>query len=132
MVPFGGVHGHCWLVVLQASVIRGVAAFMVIQPEPMVSTAPDEEISASETVIEGRSLGRIAWTRLKRDKVAMAGGIFVILLILMAILAPLIVKLLGHPPNLYNQDPKLLDPNTGNMPRGSFGGVSGDHLFGLE
>ena len=42
--------------------------------------------------IEGRSLGQIAWTRLKRDKVAMAGGVVVILLILVAIFAPLIVR----------------------------------------
>ena len=40
--------------------------------------------------IEGRSLGRIAWTRLKRDKVAMTGGGVVIFLVLVAIFAPLI------------------------------------------
>ena len=46
--------------------------------------------------------------RLRRDKVALAGGVVVLLLILVAIFAPLIVKLLGHPPNEFHQD--LIDP----------------------
>jgi peptide/nickel transport system permease protein len=82
--------------------------------------------------IQGRSLWRIGWMRLKRDKVAMAGGVVIILLILMAIFAPLIVDLLGHPPNEFHQDPALLDPALGNLPRGPFGGISKDFLFGLE
>ena len=79
--------------------------------------------------IRGRSLGQIAWMRLRRDKVAMAGGILIILLILMAVFAPLIVKLLGHPPNEYHQE--LLDPTFGS-PNAPMGGMSGDFLLGLE
>ena len=45
-------------------------------------------MSASGKAIEGRSLGQIAWMRL-RDKVALAGGVVVIFLILVAIFAPL-------------------------------------------
>ena len=47
---------------------------------------------AGEKQIEGRSLGQIAWGRLRRDKVALAGAVFIIFLILVAIFAPLIVK----------------------------------------
>ena len=47
----------------------------------------------------------------------------------MAIFAPLIVKLLGHPPNEFHQD--LIDPNLGSADR-PFGGISKDYLFGLE
>ncbi|MCE7009415.1 ABC transporter permease [Kibdelosporangium philippinense] len=83
----------------------------------------------SRKQIQGRSLGRIAWIRLKRDKVAMAGGAIVLLLILVAIFAPLIVKLLGHPPNEFHQD--LVDPTIG-KPYGAFGGISWDFLFGIE
>jgi peptide/nickel transport system permease protein len=79
--------------------------------------------------IEGRSLGRIAWTRLKRDRVAIAGGLFVILLILVAIFAPLVVKLLGHPPDEFHQN--LIDASL-QTPKGKYGGMSGDFLFGLE
>ena len=78
--------------------------------------------------IEGRSLGRIAWNRLKRDKVAMAGGIVVIFLILVAIFAPLIAGAFGSPPNDFHQD--KIDPNT-LAPIGGTG-ISGEHLFGVE
>ena len=84
---------------------------------------------AARKAIEGRSLKQIAWSRLKRDKVAMAGGIVVILLILAAIFAPLIVKVLGHPPNDFNYD--QVNPDT-SLPYGSWGGISWDHLFGVE
>jgi ABC-type dipeptide/oligopeptide/nickel transport system permease subunit len=82
-----------------------------------------------EKKIQGRSLGQIGWMRLKRDKVAMGGAGVVIFLILVAIFAPLIVKLLGHPPNEFHQT--LIDP-TLQTPKGTFGGMSGDFLFGLE
>ena len=46
----------------------------------------------SGKAIEGRSLGQIAWMRLRRDKVAMAGGGVVIFLILVAIFGPFLVQ----------------------------------------
>ena len=104
-------------------------------------TAPLHDTSAAETAavdvaadvpakaIEGRSPGKIAWTRLKRDKVALAGGVVVVFLVLVALFAPLIVKLLGHPPNEYHED--LIDPLFG-APTGAWGGISPDFLFGVE
>jgi peptide/nickel transport system permease protein len=92
------------------------------EDEPGV-TAPDG------VAIEGRSLGRIAWSRLKRDRVAMGGAIVVIFLVLVAIFAPLIVALLGHPPNEFHQS--LIDASLG-TPTGKFGGMSSHFLFGLE
>jgi ABC-type dipeptide/oligopeptide/nickel transport system permease subunit len=79
--------------------------------------------------IEGRSLGQIAWMRLKRDRVALTGGFIVAFLIVVAIAAPLVVSLLGHPPNEFHQ--KLINADT-QIPIGSYGGVSKDFLFGLE
>jgi ABC-type dipeptide/oligopeptide/nickel transport system permease subunit len=79
--------------------------------------------------IEGRSLGRIAWTRFKRDKVALAGGVFIILMVLVAVFAPLITKVVGGPPNDYHQD--LIDPIL-TTPTGSLGGISWDHPLGIE
>jgi peptide/nickel transport system permease protein len=89
----------------------------------------DPLAGASSKVIEGRSLRQIAWSRLKRDKVAMTGGIVIIFLILVAVLAPLVVKLVGHPPNQFNYD--AVDPDT-SLPYGGWGGISGDHWFGVE
>ncbi|MFC4030722.1 ABC transporter permease [Streptomyces polygonati] len=79
--------------------------------------------------IEGRSPGRIAWTRLKRDKIALTGGLVVILLVLMAVFAPIIVHFLGHDPNEFHEN--LLDPDLG-TPKGSFGGMNQHFLLGVE
>ncbi len=106
---------------------------MVMGPEPLGTTTvvdPGVLTEASAGVpVEGRSLWRISWTRLKRDKVAMAGGIIVILLVLMALFAPLIVHFLGSPPNEYHED--LIDNTTLGV-KGNFGGMSWHHLLGVE
>lgn len=81
--------------------------------------------------IEGRSLRQIAWRRLKRDKGAMAGGIVILLLILMAFLAPLIVRLWGYPPNSVH--PETLDPATQSpIYQFPFGKFSPDYLMGTD
>ena len=92
----------------------------------------DETALAAATgkAIEGRSLSRIAWNRLKQDRVAMAGGVIVIFLILVAVFAPLIVKAFGHPPNDYHGE--LLDPNLGGLPKGAWGGANSSFLFGVQ
>ena len=41
--------------------------------------APEPAAPVSGKAIEGRSLGQIAWMRLRQDKVAMAGGIVIVL-----------------------------------------------------
>jgi peptide/nickel transport system permease protein/oligopeptide transport system permease protein len=91
--------------------------------------APSEAALVGAGAVEGRSLGQIAWVRLKRDKVAMTGGVVVILLVVMAIAAPLLTKLLGHPPNEFHQD--LIDPSL-QTPKGKFGGMSREFPFGIE
>ena len=75
--------------------------------------------------IEGRSLGRIAWMRLKRDKVAMGGGIFILFLILVAVFGPYLVQ----DPTVYHNT--LIDP-TFSRPKGPLGGISLAHPFGIE
>jgi peptide/nickel transport system permease protein len=92
--------------------------------------APPEAVLAGGGVsIEGRSLGQIAWMRLKRDRWALTGGVVVVILILIAVLAPLVVKLLGHPPNEFHPD--LIDPNM-QTPKGALGGISWSFLLGVE
>jgi peptide/nickel transport system permease protein/oligopeptide transport system permease protein len=76
-------------------------------------------------VIEGRSLGQIAWMRLRRDKVAIAGGIIVLLLILVAVVGPLLVQ---NPDTFHSN---LINP-TFSRPNGPFGGISLAHPLGVE
>ena len=77
------------------------------------------------SVIEGRSLGQIAWMRLRRDKVAMGGGIFIVFLILVALIGPHFVQ----NPDTYHAN--LINP-TFSRPNGAFGGISLAHPFGVE
>ncbi|WP_369190300.1 ABC transporter permease [Streptomyces sp. R08] len=102
--------------------------------EPTAEAAPSaaEEAAianAGDKAVQGRSLGRIAWERLKRDKLALMGGIVVLFLILVAVLAPVIVNLIGQDPDTFHEG--LIDPLFG-TPKGSLGGISGDHLLGVE
>lgn len=91
---------------------------------------PDATKGMSRKDIQGRSLGRIAWTRLKRDKVAMTGGIVVIILILVAAFAPLLADWFGHPYDEFHQE--LIDPTTGETMCPTVGCISGKFLFGIE
>jgi peptide/nickel transport system permease protein len=100
--------------------------------DPSAATpASEAELAGPEKGAEkiaGRSLSQIAWGRLRKDKVALVGGFFIIFLILVAIFAPLIVKITGGDPNVYHAD--LVDPALG--PYGSFGGMSWAHPMGVE
>jgi peptide/nickel transport system permease protein len=100
-----------------------------LETEPGAASAAPEAVLVGEKRIEGRSLGQIAWARLKRDKVALGGGFLVIFLVVVAVFAPFIVGVLGHPPNEFHQE--LVDPDL-QVPTARFGGVSRDFLFGVE
>jgi peptide/nickel transport system permease protein len=90
---------------------------------------PEAVLAGIPKAIQGRSLGQIAWMRLKRDKVAIGGFVVIVFLILVAAFGPLIVSVLGHPPNEFHQ--KLIDPSL-QTPRTKLGGMSKDFLLGLE
>jgi len=88
--------------------------------EALDVTAPE-----GAAAIAARSPMQLFWRRLRSDKVALAALIFIILLVLVAVFAPLIIKLVGaRPPN--EQSSAYLD---------SFGtptGPSADNLFGVD
>src|SRR5579862_8720201 len=50
-------------------------------------------------VVEGRTPWRLAWMRLRRDRVAMTSLCFIVFLVLVAIFAPLLTAAIGHGPN---------------------------------
>jgi peptide/nickel transport system permease protein len=96
-------------------------------PLEMTPDAAPEAVleGAGGAAIEGRSLGRIAWLRLRRDKAAMGGLVVVVLLILIAIFGPFFVQ----NPNTYHAN---LINATFSRPNGPLGGISLAHPLGVE
>lgn len=76
--------------------------------------------------IEGRTPLQLAWARLKKDRVAMAAAVTIVLLVLLATIgAPIIEKLVGHGPNEQFRD-------TGLTPEGIPRGPNKDALLGYD
>ena len=88
-------------------------------------SGPEAGLPVATKDIVGRSLGQIAWMRLRRHKVAIGGGIVVVFLILVAIIGPHVVQ----NPDVYNAN--LINP-TFLKPTGAFGGISWAHPLGVE
>jgi peptide/nickel transport system permease protein len=101
-----------------------MAAPLDVSPAETIAS-PEVVVGVAGRSIEGRSLGRIAWMRLRRDKVAMISACFIIFLILVAVIGPFLVQ----NPDTYH--PTLLNPTLLN-PNGRFGGISAAHPFGVE
>jgi peptide/nickel transport system permease protein len=85
--------------------------------------------TGESTEIAGRSLTEIAWGRLRRDKVAICSIVFLAIILAIAILAPLIAKVVGVTPDGFNSD--AID-NAGGLPLGTAGGISIHHPLGVE
>src|SRR5262245_64930957 len=58
--------------------------------------APTSELPPA---VVGRSVWSLAWRRLRRDRMAMISLGVIVLIILLAIGAPLVAAVTGHPPN---------------------------------
>ncbi|SEH01880.1 peptide/nickel transport system permease protein [Nonomuraea solani] len=74
----------------------------------------------------GRRVTRV----LLRDPAAVVSGAYLGLIVLMAICAPLISAITGHGPNDF--DTAAVNTDLGGIPYGSLGGISADHLLGVE
>ena len=95
--------------------------------------APAGAGGAESTEIAGRSLTQIAWGRLRRDKVAMTNLVVLTIVILIAVLAPLITKLVGVDPyTFHDKKEEGIISQLGGLPIGKWGGISLDHPLGVE
>ncbi|HEY0687924.1 MAG TPA: ABC transporter permease, partial [Kribbella sp.] len=70
--------------------------------------------------IEGRSPFLLALRRLRSDRVAMISLLVIVLIVLMAIFAPLIAAITGHPPNAQYRDIGLTPDGLPKPPSGTF------------
>jgi peptide/nickel transport system permease protein len=75
--------------------VSQVAAEPVTGPAPL---GPEAGGEPSQKVV-GRSPWELFWRRFRQDKLALTGIVFIVLMIVVALSAPLIAGLLGHPPN---------------------------------
>src|SRR5215469_4663808 len=96
-------------------------------PLEMTPEAQPEAVleGVSGAAIEGRSLGQIAWMRLRRDKVAVASGIYIVFLILVATIGPHLVQ----NPDAFHAN---LINTTFSRPYGPWGGISLAHPLGVD
>jgi len=93
--------------------------------EPLPAPGPALDLADLAGPIAARSPLQLFWRRLRQDRVALVSGAFILFLIVIALAAPLVVKILGLPgPNVQNAN--LTD---------SFGsplGPSSAHPFGVD
>lgn len=84
----------------------------------------------AETLDAPPASGRRLARAFLRDWGAVLSSTYIVLIILMAITAPLLVKLSGWDPYAFDQS--AIDPNLGGVPLGAWGGISAEHWFGVE
>lgn len=100
--------------------------YLVPAEAPVAVTPLDGD---GEPAIESLSLWRIAWRRLKQDRVAMVGGCVLLLMVLVATFSSQLNQLYGQQPSTFHSS--LISPDAG-VPLGSFGGISARHWLGVE
>jgi peptide/nickel transport system permease protein len=97
-----------------------------LREQPAVVGASAELAQIDPTAIPARSPWQLFWRRFREDRLAMAALVFLVVLILVAVFAPLVVKIFGAPgPN--EQDTGALDPFFATPT-----GPSSAHLFGVD
>jgi len=77
-----------------------------IEAASQETAASEGALDADAAKIEGRSQWQLTWRRLRQDKVAIAALVVILVIVLLAILAPAFVSITHHPPNIAY-------PNTG-------------------
>jgi peptide/nickel transport system permease protein len=94
-----------------------------------LETSVPVDVEDPEAVL-GKSPTQLAIGRFRRDKLSMAAFVVVATYVIGALAAPILVKTGVLNPLKFHQD--LLDINLGSIPKGSWGGISWDHLLGVE
>jgi peptide/nickel transport system permease protein len=75
--------------------VAQVVSEPIVGPEPL---GPDVGGEPSQKVI-GRSPGELFRRRFRQDKFAIAGIVFLVFMLVLAVGAPLIARIAGHGPN---------------------------------
>jgi oligopeptide transport system permease protein len=77
--------------------------------ERPISAAADQRAKAPDNLVIGTSLGRDAWRRLLKNRLAVLGLVVVVLIAIVSLIGPSIIKwTTGITPDFIPQDPKLI------------------------
>jgi peptide/nickel transport system permease protein len=95
---------------------------------PAVAAPPDDDSElerapaggAEQDGVEGRSHWRLAWDRLRHDRVAVISAAFIFLLVLLALFAPVIAHLVGHGVNEQNNTTGLTEAGLPRPPSSTY------------
>jgi ABC-type dipeptide/oligopeptide/nickel transport system permease subunit len=75
--------------------------------EPAVINRDNVLVGVAQPAITGRNPWQLAWERLRRDRVAMISLGLIVAIVLLAVCAPLIAAITGHPPDAQFRDTGL-------------------------
>ncbi len=90
-----------------------------MEPTEAETHLVDPTAAAGEP-IEGRGPWALAWRRLRKDRVAMISLVVILLIVLVAICAPLFAQMTGHPPNTQYRDTGLDESGLPTAPNSEF------------
>ena len=97
-----------------------------VASEPITEQIGTEVGGKPSKQVVGLSPGKLFWRRFKKDRFALAGIVFIIVMVALALSAPLVARLAGHGPNeIFVQEGAL---NELGLPVGP----SGDFWFGAD
>jgi peptide/nickel transport system ATP-binding protein len=88
--------------------------------EPVAVAASSAPAAPAAAVIEGRSQWRLAWERLRGDRSAVISASFILLLILLAIFAPVFAHITGHGVDQQNYTAGLTSAGLPRPPSSSY------------
>ena len=94
-----------------------------VEPIAQEETAPEAE------AVEGKSLSQLAWSRIRKDRIAVVSLVVLFLALFVAAFSGVINDLRGQSIQGFHQN---LISNDGALPFGHFGGVSLSHPLGVE
>lgn len=96
----------------------------------MTATMSNLEVGGAAEAAAPPAPGSSVWRTLLGDTGAVLSIAYIALIVLMALCAPLIVRLSGWGP--YEFDQSAIDPDLGGLPIGPGGGIGAEHWFGVE
>ncbi|MER7945830.1 ABC transporter permease [Streptomyces sp. NPDC096079] len=88
------------------------------------------DVPAPVAGLPATGAARQVWRRLRTRPAALVSAAVLLLLVLLALAAPLLAALEGQDPHTYHDD--LVDSARGGVPYGAFGGAGADHWLGVE